>query len=876
MATIPVAAVYGIAGGAPKLGVVHQTGPDAAPVVASPTVATTFVNGTAGNLGAMVDNLGCGTPANCGNLTIFFSVGATNLVTFSGAQFNLYLSKDGFSLLSPGDIKYAGSFLVSSLATALVGVVEQNGTYYIGTTTSTGICVPGCKVVEGPLPIQIAGGFKFIKVWDGTAVAALQYITIAPGIRLNPTSGPANRPVQVMGGGFTPSILIDLNYSYTFHAWPAGGASAKAGQWQTSVDTTSNGYFNYTFNMIDTKQAVNPTGGPFNDPITIKAVKHTYPHTLMANIAPPATPAVFTEKSRVFTQVISFNQRGDLVVNNTAGSYYGNDTGIAPIIPQPSCTGGTFGVPVFATGTLWLAGNWWTWGGNVTFWVSNSTSTGFHALTPSSTTAGNSSAKPGWFGVNLTVPTNLVIGTHTVKVVSNGVAYTFLICMNPTLILNPFEGTASNPSTTVTVSAYGFPAGKLILLYWNGTSFGDDLEFNVANGTTGTDGQFNTTVTFPVPETYGGDHNVTAWRADEVDFYDVGYGICSGTSPLCESVVPNHGGGCVSETVESFEEEMSCEGVFPVATAAFTVLPSFVVIPGNFSANYGQEVVAVGEGFIPGVFYSVDIDNQQADFSTTFLFASTGVNITTTPCPRITGHVCHFGGGGGGGGGSSTNLTSAFLHGLVTPDNLGLLNLTFTGAGFRPGLHVISLTGVDAVLSAGSYGPDATALFTVNTDGDPIASMLTSMTATLNSITATLSSIGDSLSSIQSSLSTIDSEVTALQTSVNTLSSTVGDIQTTVNSINSWATSAQTTLSSIQSDLSSVKSDVSSIKSSVTSIGSDVSSIKNSVSGVSGIGSTANSILSAVQAEQTYVLVVAVLAAITLVLVLAVLIRRLS
>jgi hypothetical protein len=73
------------------------------------------------------------------------------------------------------------------------------------------------------------------------------------------------------------------------------------------------------------------------------------------------------------------------------------------------------------------------------------------------------------------------------------------------------------------------------------------------------------------------------------------------------------------------------------------------------------------------------------------------------------------------------------------------------------------------------------------------------------------------------------------------------------------------------------------VQSSLTSISNGVSGITNTLSGLStnlttlnGVGSQLNSLNGAVNNNQTYVLVVAALAAITLVLELAILVRKLS
>ncbi len=862
VALLPVSVVYGIASGAPKLGVVTQTGPNNAPSITNAYVSTTYTNGTAGNIGAETDT------SHVGNLTLFVTDDGTTFVSFSGAQFYLYLSKNGLSCPGPGpcpgDIRYAGPFLVTALATPLKGYTEENGTYYIGTaSTGSGDCsTSNCEIIEGPLPINIAAGYSFIKVYDGSSVAASQYINIAAGIRLttspisgmtNPPSGPANRPVHVLGGGFVPSTTIDLNYTYLFYPWPSGASQNISGFWETGVSTTSNGYFNYTFNMVDTRQSVNPTGGPRNDLITIKAVNSSNLDQKLANLY-PATAATYLEKSRVLTQVVSFDQVGELVVNDTnlaSPYYYGNDSGIAPILPQP--------VDVYATGTLWIAGNWWTWGGTVTFRVSTGTDTDFVTLSPASTTAGSSASYPGWFGINITVPTDLVKGVHTVMVTSNNVNYTFEIYMEPTLILSPSSGTASNPSTTTTVYAYGFPANVGVYVYWNETSYGDLTQFNLVNDTTGSNGQFNVTKSFVIPETYGGDHLVSAFNGTN--------GV-----PTCDF----RGATFADSAYHTYYVTDECG----IATTEFDVLPSLVVIPGSFNSTYDQPVQAVGEGFIPGIYYSADIDNQHIDLSTTVIPTSGVVCTVEThlgfPFHHYYTEVCTA-------ATETTGLHNSYVEGLITPNNLGQLNITFIGAGFSPGSHVISLDGNDEYGSAGNYAPAAWAFFTVTPQGDPIADMLTGMSTTLTGISDSISGIQTSINGLSTQLDSISSAISSLQTSVNDLSSsvasissTVSDIQTTVNTINTWTTSASGMLGTITTDVGTLQTDVSSVSTTLNSVSTQVGSINTGVQGISGVSTQATNIMNAVQAEQTYVLVVAVLAAITLVLVLAVLIRRLS
>jgi hypothetical protein len=104
----------------------------------------------------------------------------------------------------------------------------------------------------------------------------------------------------------------------------------------------------------------------------------------------------------------------------------------------------------------------------------------------------------------------------------------------------------------------------------------------------------------------------------------------------------------------------------------------------------------------------------------------------------------------------------------------------------------------------------------------------------------------------------------------------------TVNSAiaNSDQVSAiKSAVDSLSSALTSVQNSVNGIASTVTNVQGAVNSIQSGVSGLtnlSGLGNKVDSVNTAVQNSQTYVLVVAALAAITLVLELAILVRKLS
>ncbi|HZW84813.1 MAG TPA: hypothetical protein VFE91_02790, partial [Nitrososphaerales archaeon] len=257
------------------------------------TASTSYVNVTAGT------DQGTTNSGATGFFAIGFGTfGGSQLVTFSGTQFSLYLSQDGFSQISPGDIRYAGpnAFSVADL-TSNAGwhkVAETNGTFYIGQTTG------GEEVLTGPMPLKITNVFKYVKIFDGSAASVAvgaQAINIEPGIALSPASGPAGATVTLTGGGFAPSSKVDLAYSFVYYPW-SGASSTHSGNWTTAV-STGTGTFTFTSPMIDAKQTLNPTSGTqLVTHVSIMAKSVGRPHTSL-------TSTTFVEDNRGITGVKS-------------------------------------------------------------------------------------------------------------------------------------------------------------------------------------------------------------------------------------------------------------------------------------------------------------------------------------------------------------------------------------------------------------------------------------------------------------------------------------------------------------------------------------------------------------------------------------------
>ena len=125
------------------------------------------------------------------------------------------------------------------------------------------------------------------------------------------------------------------------------------------------------------------------------------------------------------------------------------------------------------------------------------------------------------------------------------------------------------------------------------------------------------------------------------------------------------------------------------------------------------------------------------------------------------------------------------------------------------------------------------------------------------------------LTSIQTSLTGMTTTLSGLQSSINVLTSSLGTINSGIATVNTGITTLTT-------DVTGLTGSVNTISTGVTGITNTLAGLATSLNTVSGISAQLTSLNNAINNNQTYVLVVAALAAITLVLELAILVRKLS
>jgi hypothetical protein len=391
-----------------------------------------------------------GVPVAGEGLVIIFAYNGSNLVTFSGAQFNLYMSRDGYASVSPGDIPYATGFNVNYLdlpfpmAIPISNPFLPNGraSFYLGTGTINGV---SAEMIMGPIPLNLTQDYRYIKIYDGGVAVALQQVIVQPSLTLAPTFGPAGTAIRLDGKAFQANTQYNLTY---------GNSSTAFAQ----VTTDSRGSFSFTFDVIDMG---------FDGTITPST--NVEVDLLSANGSFVAR-TFFSESSRVFLELAG-----------VIGAF-GNGTGPYNVHPLSSYA---------------FAGNSFNPTVPVVFTIDGSTALG--------TTRTNAT---GFFNVTFTIPA-LTIGIHNV-IVTNALTkanFTFSINVLPTLVLTPTQGQIG---TRVTVKTYGFAPGPIYLYFDKLFPSSTYNYYWILNSSVGSDGQINGTSTFIVPSMVGGNHTVYA------------------------------------------------------------------------------------------------------------------------------------------------------------------------------------------------------------------------------------------------------------------------------------------------------------------------------------------------------------------------------
>ncbi len=639
--------------------------------------------------------------------TIIFEYNGTKYVDFSGAQFDLYMSKNGYSNITEDDLLYASEFSVTMLDLAYPqSVVKTNSRLLGGSATfSLGAIdlydmgigqTVNAKILTGPIPYDITPDYQYIKVWDGvsTLVAvALQRVDILPTLVFIPTDGPGCQTVVLSGAALVPNEVINLTYL---------APSQLAGPF-AQVTTDASGQFTYTWNIADLGNDYTYT--PYEN-ISIQAIYNSTGEDI-------GDPIVYQEFSRFFT-------------------YF---EGVLPYGPGVYGNGTAGPIPVYVHGNLQVDGAFFNPCDDVTFIVED-------------INMGSATVLPltGIFNASLTVP-ELSQGYHEVYAINNGVVYYFTIDVLPTLEINPSSGSCG---TEVEFFAYGFPANEEIYIYWFSFDYSFDLWYNIVNGTTGDDGKFNVTVPYQIENSFGGIHPVIA-----TDYYEgpTVFGLdfnFSGTiAPTYFTITPR-----VWIEPETIDNDCT---IFTVYGCGFTPLLDYHMDVDNQDFNPSTinsdlmgdvEIGLIASGFRPGShtvsFYAL----PNATFGYYMPVAYDCFTVSTLDDP-IFGTLL------------SINESVATVQTSVETLQVSVDELNAKLVAFNDTLVSIQT----------ELGTIQTNVQTINAKVDIISGNLATVTTTLGAVNGTVTSISGDMATVKTDLGTVKTTLNAVKTTTDSTKS---------------------------------------------------------------------------------------------------------
>ncbi|MGD0395901.1 MAG: hypothetical protein ABSB26_03210 [Nitrososphaerales archaeon] len=339
----------------------------------------------------------------------------------------------------------------------------------------------------------------------------------------------------------------------------------------------------------------------------------------------------------------------------------------------------------------------------------------------------------------------------------------------------------------------------------------------------------------------------------EISYDGIYYNLNTTSGALINITVPSdghfsgiqfyalHSWGGYHEVVAStgFVRDPDYIPVVEVASTSFDVTPQIAISPTSINSNVKGWLNVTGTGFNPEEAYYVSIDNA---------------------------------------------LFGAGYPGFVSAEN-GDFYVNFTSTGYQPGWHQVEVFpncdwySYSCSSFYGHFAPVAYTFFNVTTigaytgggSGGLPASVITEITNINNNVNtilgwqSTIYGMNTNIGTISSNVGTIlgwGPTITDINTHVTTIlgwQSTIIDINSTVNGLKATLVTMGGTLTTIINGITSATTAANAAKTSADAASTAATNAKSSVSDT-----------------ETYVLVVAVLAAITLVLELAILVRKLD
>ena len=136
-------------------------------------------------------------------------------------------------------------------------------------------------------------------------------------------------------------------------------------------------------------------------------------------------------------------------------------------------------------------------------------------------------------------------------------------------------------------------------------------------------------------------------------------------------------------------------------------------------------------------------------------------------------------------------------------NNTGYILTEFAAAGFRPGLHVVSV--IADYEGSAMWTIFAKDNFCVTTVGDPIVDYLVSLNLTMAELEATIISVNGTVATLSTTVGQLQVDLTAIGATVTSIEGDLATISTTLGTITTSLTSLNSKVTSIQSDVANIE-----------------------------------------------------------------------
>lgn len=686
-------------------------------------------------------------------------------VSFSGGQFILYLSTNGFSDIvtrnNQPDIPYSATFDVVNLTDTVAT--------HVYTLPSGLTWTIGSGWVNGSLPTAIPGGSYFIKAFDGsqTSVAVTDTsLIVDPGVTVNPTQGNAGLAITFSGSAFTIGSLLNLSYNI--------GAGAPV-YFQNFTTVGSIGNFSVTIPAPDAMQ--NTLAGA--NPIVSTAINFGAAFVNGTAVSVVETTVDFTEFARGLVQM-RVTGTGGAQQNAPAGQVFGNNT-------VATLTG------VGVTKVLRFAGNYFYPGALTTKWDNA-------AIANTSPTINGT----GWFNTTLTVPP-ASNGLHNITFTDgNNVNFVIFVTVVPSLILNPTSGPVG---TVVTATGYGFTA----------STTGNSVNASIAwpgvtayRGSAITDAAGSFVVNFTVPNSVGGVNTISALENATGAFVEIATATFTVTSSftISPSSFANNASLLVTATGTGFKSGSVYMPNIDNQLFGFNALQGIYQTGISPDATGRITITFVGAGFGVGMHVFSLYENGTSSPAAYAGFNVTGDALSSTDLL------------------SQINQTVTRINSTVTGIDVNVTAIRGTLTSIQGNVATImTSTGTTIPATLSSIQATLTSIQnSIATIGTPnlgsITSSLSAIDAKITSLQGSTATISTTVGTISTSLESIGAKVTSIETAVGgiaTIDTDLGTLTGTVTSMSGNIATIQTSLGTIQTDIAGLQTDVNAVQADVAS-----------------------------------------------------------